>query len=479
MTGPLHFDLLGEQGGLEHGWDDPQRSALWTYNLHYFDDLRRAGWRGRKDWHRTLVSRWITENPPPIGVGWDAYPTSLRIVNWIAWDLAAGLLTEHARICLASQAEWLSRSLETHLLGNHLFANLKALVFAGSYFDGAVADRWMGIAVARLERELGEQVLNDGGNFELSPMYHSIFLADLIDLVNLSDVFPGRISNGLVERLRETAGRMLGWLAAMTHPDGEIAQFNDAALGVAPALAQLEGYAASVGIERSSVGKRLVGANVEALHLADTGYVRLETDHAVAICDVALVGPDYLPGHAHADTLSYELSVGSRRIVVNGGTSQYGLGPGRLRERSTVSHSTVEIAGLSSSEVWSGFRVGRRACPFDVTLEALDVGVRLAASHDGYKRLAGAPIHRRSWTMRQGELIVEDTVRGGGHVAVARHILHPAYAHAMAGGPEFATSPPYELTPARHAPRFGESIITQAIAVPLLNGAAEVRWSWR
>lgn len=479
MIGPDSFDFVGESGELEHEWDDPARSALWTYNLHYFDDLRRERWREREDWHRALISRWIAQNRPVSGAGWDAYPTSLRIVNWIAWDLTAGLLPDEARRSLSNQAEWLSQNLETHLLGNHLFANLKALVFAGCYFDGATADLWMDVALGRLERELGEQVLPDGGNFELSPMYHSIFLADLIDLVNLSNVFPGRVPDGLVEQLRETAARMLGWLAAMTHPDGEIALFNDAALGVAPNLAQLEAYAASNGIKRTAVGERLVGAEVEALHLVESGYVRLETKDAVAICDIARIGPDYLPGHAHADTLSYEFSVGGRRVVVNGGTSQYGVGADRVRERSTVSHSTVEVAGRASSEVWSGFRVARRARPFDERLELLDDGICLSASHDGYRRLAGAPIHRRSWTMRPGELIVKDTVRGGEHAAVARHLLHPDFAAAMPDVPAFATRPDHRLVEARHSPRFAGSVVTQAITVPLIDGSAEICWRWR
>jgi hypothetical protein len=33
----------------------------------------------------------------------------------------------------------------------------------------------------------------------------------------------------------------------------------------------------------------------------------------VLILDVAPVGPDYLPGHAHADTLSFELSLFGQR----------------------------------------------------------------------------------------------------------------------------------------------------------------------
>ncbi|WP_413889259.1 heparinase II/III family protein [Candidatus Aalborgicola defluviihabitans] len=80
--------------------------------------------------------------------------------------------------------------------------------------------------------------------------------------------------------------------------------------------------------------------------------------------DVAPVGPAYLPGHAHADTLSFELSVSGQRVVVNGGTSRYGLGPLRLRERETAAHSTVEVAKQSSSEVWGGFRSGPPGVPF-------------------------------------------------------------------------------------------------------------------
>ena len=47
----------------------------------------------------------------------------------------------------------------------------------------------------------------------------------------------------------------------------------------------------------------------------------------MALLDVARVGPDYLPGHAHADTLSFELSLYDRRTIVNCGISQYANGP--------------------------------------------------------------------------------------------------------------------------------------------------------
>ena len=100
-----------------------------------------------------------------------------------------------------------------------------------------------------------------------------------------------------------------------------------------------------------------------------------------ASADVGEIGPDYRPGHAHADTLCFELSVFGQRLVVNSGTSEYGLGAERLRQRGTAAHSTVQIDGADSSEVWSGFRVARRARPLCRTLDELDGAVILAGGH--------------------------------------------------------------------------------------------------
>jgi hypothetical protein len=57
-------------------WNDAERDKLWLYNLHYFDDLNATDAPARADWHRALVQRWISENPPGQGNGWEPYPTS-------------------------------------------------------------------------------------------------------------------------------------------------------------------------------------------------------------------------------------------------------------------------------------------------------------------------------------------------------------------------------------------------------------------
>lgn len=418
------FRLLNHIGRVRtaQDWNDPTKEKLWLYNLHYFDDLNALGAEGRCEWHKTLIERWVLENPPGYGNGWEAYPTSLRVVNWIKWALRGHTLPAEWLHSLAVQVRWLQRNIEWHLLGNHLFANAKALVFAGLFFEGTEAARWLAKGLKILQHQVSEQILDDGGHFELSPMYHAIILEDVLDLINAACAWPGCVPEERVSLWRDVAARMLTWLDGMTHPDGGIAFFNDAALGVAADYATLTHYA-----QLLSITPYQISDDDAIRHFSDSGYIRLDNGAgAVALLDVARIGPDYLPGHAHADTLSFELSLFGQRVVVNSGTSCYGLWPERLWQRGTAAHSTVEIDDANSSEVWSSFRVARRARPFGLFLQQNRNELIVSCAHDGYQRLPGRPVHRRCWRLKQCCLQVVDTIEGGYHKAKARFYIHPA-----------------------------------------------------
>ena len=403
MLEPETFRFLNETHSLSSArdWNNPEWEKLWLYNLHYFDDLNAKDAESRQPWHTELIERWIEENPAPEGNGWEPYPLSLRIVNWVKFFLQISPNQppkNHWRDSLALQARVLMQRLEHHLLGNHLFANAKALVFAGLYFQGAEAEKWLQTGLGILKREVPEQVLDDGGNFELTPMYHSIMLMDILDLINISQYYSEATVHPFINSWQQTAEKMVTWLQAMCHPDGEIAFFNDAAFGIAPSPRALADYADALGViafsdspdlftteaqraqraqrkdSFSSLGDLCASVVKEESdsadssvlklsNLKDSGFVRLESGRAVALLDLAKVGPDYIPGHAHADTLSFELSLFGHRVFVNSGTSCYGLGDERLRQRGTATHNTVMIDDQDSSEVWSGFRVARRAYP--------------------------------------------------------------------------------------------------------------------
>ena len=484
LLGPTLFNLLSVQHDLNQvGWDNPSLDLLWRYHQHYFDDLNADAAESRTAWHSALVQRWIDENPPARGTGWSPYPLSIRIVNWIKWFRRDQSPDPKWLQSLATQARWLSKRLEWHLLGNHLFMNAKALVYAGLFFAGDEADQWLKLGTQILLRELPEQILADGGQFERSPMYHALALEDLLDLLNLLSgvAAPIGVLRELQSALRLRSQAMLFWLRCMSHPDGSLSLFNDTAQGIAPVNGEIERLAAELGVHAGSPA-------AEGLtYLAHSGYLRLARGSAVALIDLAPVGPDYLPGHAHADTLSFEMSLRGRQVIVNRGTSVYGTGARRLLERGTAAHSTVQIGHHDSSEVWSGFRVGRRAYPVD--LKVSDDGI--SGSHDGYRFLPGRPRHRRLWRLQGNELSVDDWVEGGAGDAVARYHLDPGLralpdgrggwqvldgATAVAAVEVQGGSTVVEYW--QHARGFGQLVPAQTLTVALAHGHASTRWTW-
>jgi uncharacterized heparinase superfamily protein len=384
-------------------WNDTKQSKLWLYNLHYFDDLAKNESPGRNKWLQTLIARWIQENPIGHGNGWEPYPTSRRIVNWIKWGLSGNLLDDAMNKSIAIQTRWLRDHLEYHLLGNHLVANAKALCFAGLYFDGAEADEWLTLGMTILKNETEEQILPDGAHYELSPMYHLIVLEDLLDLkqiIEISEIStPSFLDKAIV--------KMLSWSSVMRHPDGLIPFFNDANFGGCSEPVALDCYARTLGYS-------IVPNTSGIICLKESGYVRIHRGLATLFCDLACVGPDYLPAHSHADTLSFEFSLDNHRVVVNGGTSTYEKDSERQRQRGTPAHSTVTINRENSSDVWASFRTGKRA---RVTKAQVNVSPfpSIFGEHNGYKSLPGAPIHQRNWQLSDSNLKIIDQISGNAY----------------------------------------------------------------
>jgi uncharacterized heparinase superfamily protein len=361
-------------------------------------------------------------------------------------------------------------------------------VFAGRFFDGNEADAWLDTGMRLLEREIPEQILPDGGQFERSPMYHALALEDMLDLIALWRVFPptaGDHRQAMVDSWSEVIPRMRCWLATMCHPDGGIGFFNDAAFGIAPTRDALETYAAALALPEQ-------GGPVEGItHLADSGYLRMQNGPALLLLDVAPVGPDYLPGHAHADTLSFEWSLFGRRVIVNSGTSTYGSDALRQRQRGTTAHSTVTIDGEDSSEVWKGFRVARRARPFGLALEQEGQLLRAACSHDGYRRLPGRPVHRREWALAPGRLMVCDAIVGSFRTAIARFHLHPEVAVQATGNAGTLSWPgapdavrwrvggaDVRITPSAWYPEFGASMPSLCLEMHVVHDRCEAVFEW-
>jgi len=150
-----------------------------------------------------------------------------------------------------------------------------------------------------------------------------------------------------------------------------------------------------------------LGLNVEQkTMLKESGYRKFENRKFELLADVGEIGPSYQPGHAHADTLSFVLYINGKAVIVDGGTSTYHSGALRLKERGTAAHNTVTVRNKNSSEVWSSFRVARRA---KVKILRDEENI-LTAQHDGYRHLGA--IHQRTWQVAEKQVVITDTLRG-------------------------------------------------------------------
>lgn len=402
LDGPAEFRCLNTcyQFSTASEWDNPQHLFLWRYNLHYFDYLNHRGCENNDRWSRDLITRWINEHKT--GIGWEPYPTSLRIVNWIRCCLEKGALSNEAVDSIAVQADHLSRQREFHIGANHLFTNGKTLLFAGCFFKGARANAWLTQGLEILLKEVREQFLNDGGHYERSPMYHIILLEDLLDLLNIIRVYELNDTSELRSMLSSAVVRALDWVKKMTLPNQRFPLFGDSVQGIGPLRIDIEEYAQRLGVA-------IPGPFEGSSYLAESGFARIEQSPGVVIF-ATLEGPrpTFQPGHSHADSLSFELYMDGEPILVDAGVPTYEATIERVESRGTAAHNTLQIDHANSSEVWSSFRVGRRArvkhSPFEVQNEQLT----LTASHDGFRNLRGKPIHIRTWRASETQFVIED-----------------------------------------------------------------------
>jgi uncharacterized heparinase superfamily protein len=169
--------------------------------------------------------------------------------------------------------------------------------------------------------------------------------------------------------------------------------------------------------------------------------------------------------------LSFELSLGNRRVFVNSGTSQYGTDAERQRQRGTAAHNTVVVNAQDSSEVWAGFRVARRARVKLCSVTTTPLAAIIEASHDGYRRLPGGNEHRRRWILEEHSLRIEDEIRGTFAAAAAYFHIHPDVDARLHGAAEvflscdgqtwrmvFAGASAIELRSGTWHPRFGVTV---------------------
>jgi uncharacterized heparinase superfamily protein len=278
----------------------------------------------------------------------------------------------------------------------------------------------------KLSDELQHQILPDGGHISRNP---GALIELLIDLLPLRQTFAAR-NIAPPPALLNAIDRMMPMLRFFRHGDGTIALFNGMSGTPSDLLATLLAYDDTHGTPMAS--------------MPHSGFQRLDAGSTAVIIDTGPPPPPNVSHEAHAGCLSFELSSGPSRIVINCGMPTTGRENWRAFARSTVAHSTVTYHEISSCQfvemsAMKRFLQGAPivAGPTNVEnfREVVASGQLLTTSHDGYVSQFGM-VHRRVLMISQDgtRLEGEDTmslapggrIRGNeGDYAIRFH-LHPA-----------------------------------------------------
>ncbi len=418
-------------------WVAKDKSKLWRYNLHYFDYLLHESCSIESGLQ--LMLSWIDSNPLGSEDAWEPYTASLRIVNWVkflvynAESLADCYEIELSKITLSlyQQSQWLEQNIEYHILANHYLKNGVALFFAGTFFSDNNANRWHKKGLAILVSEIDEQFLSDGGHYERSPMYHILCVLDYLDVVNIASSEAGQVADTTLLKFKTKLLLALSFLQRVVLPDGEIALLNDSAIGIAPKPQQVFDYALQVLGFMSTPHS----GGFEVSALAASGYYTARYQDDFLILDCGDIGPQYQPGHAHCDTLSYELAFNGKRLIVDTGVHDYNKSWCRDYSRSTAAHNTVSVDNAEQSEIWEQFRVARRATVFQASLMESQKHFEFVGGYTGFAALSDKIHHQRQIKYeKKGQLTVRDTIDGQGEHQINNYIrIHPDFTVEQVG----------------------------------------------
>ncbi len=310
-------------------------SDSWSRELHGFGwlrHLRATDMAISRSNARSLIDEWIRESNRADPIAWEPGVVARRIISWLAQTpltLDGCDLAFYRRFMrsLTRQVRYLRR---TAYDGPQGLPRLRAmLALASAALSMSDQARFLKQATKWLDQELVRQILPDGGHVSRNP---AAILEILLDLLPLRQSFTARGSQPS-RILLSAIDRMMPMLRYFRQGDGSFARFNGAGDTPADQLATVLAYDDVRGAPLSS-----------APH---SGYQRVEAGTTILIADAGRPPPTDYSTEAHAGCLSFEMSSGRQRLIINCGVPFSGSGPLRRLARTTAAHSTVSLNDTS------------------------------------------------------------------------------------------------------------------------------------
>jgi uncharacterized heparinase superfamily protein len=403
--------LAGEELAAAPDWHSDDAALCARLNgFAWLADLAAVGTPEARARARNLVGAWLELDrwhPTAWAPGITGRRIAIALQTWtfVTTGGEEGLAGRWLA-SLSRQAKHLARSVEQ---GEDGFARLEAVV---GLVHAALADLGKldpAQAIERLQRELARQILPDGGHVERAPQLQVEAFALLVDLRE------SLLAAGLAQptKLEAAIERMARMLRFFRHQDGKLALFNGSLEGDARAIDRV--------LQRSGI------KTAAPLSAPESGFERLAAARTLVIFNGGAPPPPTFDRHAHAGQLSFELSVGRDRVVVNCGAAPPGEKAWSMAARATAAHSTLVVDDTNSAELKPEGGMARRPRRLEAGREDGDGASWVSACHDGYAPNFGLVHRRRLFLSPDGtDLRGEDVLNGThrGQFAVRFH-LHP------------------------------------------------------
>lgn len=381
------------------------------HGFAWLGDLAAVGDEAAQAQARRLIESWLSAEQQWHPIASAPGVIGQRIASWLAHAAFFSHgpddeLGPHILGSLARQGRHLARTVGRCDGLDRLLA-MRGIIYAACCGIGDMqrADR----ALRFLRREIHRQVLEDGGHAGRSPAGLLTALATLVDIRDMAHIAGATIP----QEVNSAIERMAILLRFFRHGDGRLALFNSADEQDAAFIDAV--------LSRS-------GAPRQAAAMAQqSGFQRLQAGQVLVFMDVGRPPPPGFDRAAHAGALSFEMSCGRERVIVNCGAAPVADPAWRLAQRATAAHSTLVVNDTNSAEIAMDGSIGRGPATVECARDEGDGSIWITASHDGYKPLFGLVHRRRLYLSRDGEdLRGEDTLTGqhAGSFA-ARFHLHP------------------------------------------------------
>jgi uncharacterized heparinase superfamily protein len=466
-------------------WAEQGSPAILRAHAHSFiwlRDLREIGTDAARMRARALVSDWLDGGAETIASRPDV--AGARLAAWLGhYDFFAASADDEFRQRLLRRlvvdTRMLAAALPAEEMDGRALTALKGLLAAAVTMPEHAPHLARGLKFLSQElarQEIGRQILPDGGHVERSPSAHLQALKDLVETRALLHL-AGEAAPGALGAAIERASLAL---RTLRHGDGSLALFNTTR----------DEPAALVELVLQQSGRYGRGGPAA---LPDTGFHRLQAGGTMLIVDAGAPAPPGTDRLAHAGTLSFELSIGRNRLIVNCGAAPVAAGAWTDAARSTAAHSTLVIADTNSSEL-KPVGLGRRPEKVVAQRQEANGAHWLEVSHDGWKKPFGALHRRRLYLAESGEDIRgEDAVEAAsGQPYTVRFHLHPSVAASVqqdgegvllrlpgAGGGWRLRAEGAKITLEESVylggaePRRGEQVVLSGFA----DGAQQVKWA--